>query len=262
LNTVGSRGRGPREYVSLHNIYPEDDVVWLIDDSGKKALKYTASGRFLEGFDFEKLRFTEYHHSGNGSFMGFVPDLGHSTNVMLAFFEAAGMIDSILYRNPIPKNSTRVMFYHAEVSFINYGDRIKFKHLFNDTIYHISNNKLLPDMVLNLGARKANENARNEAARQNPNDFIDLFKGMDRALLYGESEHFVYLIVESVPIFYDKKERKTHKWKFILPEDERLDPEQSKEFVPLYVDKNGNLIGETASANLEDNPVIIIAKLK
>jgi len=261
LNMVGSKGRGPREYVYLIDIFPENDVIWLIDDSGKKALKYTDSGLFLESFDFEKYRFTGYYYSGGDTFIGFIPDLGLNTNIMLAFFDTKGMIDSVLYRNPIMKNGTTVMFYSAEVTFINYGNEIKFKHLFNDTIYNVLNNKLYPNIALNLGAGKANENARGEAARQH-HSVVDLFKEMDLTYLYGESDRYIFLTVADTPIFYDKKERKVHKWEFSLPDDKRIDPESSQKFVPKYIDRNGNLIGETTPANLEDNQVIIIAKLK
>ena len=81
--------------------------------------------------------------------------------------------------------------------------------------------------------------------------------------LYGENDRYIYLrVLFNVPTFYDKKENKVHKWEFSLPDDKRLDPEQSQKFVPKYIDKYGNLIGETTPANLEDNQVIIIAKLK
>jgi hypothetical protein len=40
----------------------------------------------------------------------------------------------------------------------------------------------------------------------------------------------------------------------------RIDREQAQKFVPMYIDKNGNLIGYTAPANDEDNPVVVIAK--
>ena len=262
LNTVGTKGRGPKEYLYLYDIYPENDIIWLIDDSGKKALKYTGAGIFLESFDFYKLRFTDYYYSGADTFIGFVPDLGQSnTNIMLAFFSPTEMIDSVCYRNPMLKNGIMVMFYSSEITFVNYGNQIKFKHLFSDTLYHLLNNKPHPYAMLNLGQGKANENARNEAAHQDIK-VVDLFKGMDRALLYGENESYIFLKVEDVPFFFDKKEQKAHKWEFVLPDDKRLDPEGVKKFIPQYIDKYGNLIGVTLPANSEDNPVIIIAKIK
>ena len=262
LNTVGSKGRGPKEYIYLHEIYPENNIVWLIDDSGKKALKYTDSGIFLESFDFDKLRFTDYYYSGADVFIGFVPDLGQpKTNIMLAFFSPTEMIDSVCYRNPMLKNGTTVMFYSPEITFINYGNRIKLKHLFNDTIYHLLSNKLYPDAVLHLGQGRANENARNEAAHQDPK-VIDLFKGMDQTLLYGENAQYIFLKVEDALFFYDKQGQKVHKWEFSLPDDKRLDSEQAKKWAPVCIDKYGNLTGTTTPTDPEDNPVVIIAKLK
>jgi len=268
LNSISARGRGPREYVSLSCIFPEEDVIWLLDNSGKKALKFTVSGKFLEDFEFEKQMFTDFYYSGGDSFIGFIPDNGQpNTDIMLAFFTATGIVDSILYRNPISVGNI-YWSVGGEASFINHRAQIKFKHLFNDTIYVIQDNMLIPDMVLDLGARKANENARAIAVNKDSRTH-DICEGMDKAILKGESDRYVCLrIANDYPplyydvLFYDKKEQKVHKWEFILPEDERLDHEQAKKFVPMYIDKNGNLIGQTAPANEEDNPVIVIAKLK
>jgi len=268
LNKLGSRGRGPKEYVSLYDIHPEGDIVWLLDNSDKKALKYSCSGRFLDSFYFEPQLWTDYYYSGNDTFIGFLPDYGQpNTDIMLAFFDADRVVDSILHKNPIKQSVNIFLRVYGEVSFINHGNKVKFKHLFNDTIYHIVNNKLLPDIVLNLGNGRANVNARVDAA--NKVDY-DLTQGMDNTLLYGESNRYVYLKVDNVntppdyniSLFFDKITQKVHKWKFILPDDKRIDIEESKKFIPLYIDKNGHLIGQTASADPDDNPVIIIAKLK
>ena len=160
-----------------------------------------------------------------------------------------------------PKSDYTVVFLYGGTSFINNGSQIKFKYTFNDTIYVVSDHKLIPDMVLNLGAGRANENARREALYADPRT-VDLFKDMDRVYLQGENDRYVYLLIDFVPLFYDKKEQQVHKWQFSLPDDKRIDPEQAKKFVPICIDKNGNMIGTTPAADQNDNPVIIIAKLK
>ena len=259
LNTVGANGRGPNEYLNLYGLFPSNDVVWIIDNVGKKVLKFRDSGAFLGSFVAEK-RHTGYYHSGGDNFIGFIPDNGQSdTDIMLAFFNSTGMVDSILYRNPILQSNIAWGLTN-EASFIQMGAQIKFKHVFNDTIYKIMDNKLMPEFVLNLGARKANENARAIAVNKDPQTY-DIYEGMDVALLRGETDRYIFLKVENIPIFYDKKEQKVHKWKLLLPDDERLDSERSQKFVPMYIDKNGNLIGETVSVHEEDNPVIVVARL-
>lgn len=87
-------------------------------------------------------------------------------------------------------------------------------HLFNDTIYKIINNRLFPNMVLDLGSGNANENARKDALRQNP-DNIDLFKDMDKTLLYGENNLFIFFKINDKPFFYNKQKQIVHKWEFI-----------------------------------------------
>ena len=267
LNTIGTRGRGPTEYLSLYGIFPEKEHVWLLDGSRQVALKFTDSGRFLEsielGLGYGK--FSEFFYAFDGLFICFMPDQGQpKTDIMLAFFDSNGLLDSVLYRNPISGDALQ-RFVYSEVGLIHYGDQVKLKHLFNDTIYNVLNNKLYPATVLELGMGRANEHARQDAANQD--DSFYLFQGMDIVRLCGESSRYVYLHIanERPPhnvIFYDKKEQKVHRYEFMLPDDERIDQEKAKNFVPKYIDKNGYLIGETAPANEDDNPVIVIAKLR
>jgi hypothetical protein len=265
-NSIGYKGRGPAEYVSLFDFYPDNDLVWLLDRSGKKVLKYSNSGLFIEGYTLPKQQiFTGFHYLNSSTFIGFVPDNGQpNTNIMLAFFGATGITDSILYRNPIPESKMWWMVF-GEASFIDHGVHTKFKHLFNDTLYIIQDYKLKPYTVLNLGTRKANINARAIAADKDPATH-NIYEDMDRVFLRGENDRYIFLEIwtelgapKSV-FFYDKKEQTIHKWKFILPEDDRID--HTTDFTPLNIDGNGNLIGYASPANEEDNPIIIIAKLK
>ena len=263
LNTIGSKGRGPKEYISLYDFYPADEFVWLLDGSGKKALKFTDTGTFVTSVEFDPLQlYINYYSDGKDLFICFLPDHGQSdTDVMLAFYNTNGlMVDSVLHPKPIIPGGLRRFTIYSEAQFIQFRDQIKFKHVFNDTIYSIRNNKLHPNMVLHLGAGKANELARAEAMNQGVE--YNIFQGMDVTNLKGESDRYLFLSVNNSNIYYDKKEQEIHKWMFTLPEDDRIDVEQSKKFVPMYIDKNGNLIGQTAPANEEDNPVIVIAILK
>jgi len=263
LNKISSAGRGPQEYITLPGLFPEDNVVWLIDGAGRKMLKFTDSGKFVERFELMKHRFSEYHHSKGDAFVGFLPDHGFpDTDIMLAFFRPTGIIDSILHRNPIQQSGS---YWHVadEATFIDYKSQIKFKHIFNDTIYRIDKHRLVPDAVLILGSGKANEKARAIAANSDPYSHI-ITEGMDVVLLRGENSRFICLEVKfsTIIYFYDKKEQKVHKWNFILPDDKRIDPEESKKFVPICIDRNGNLIGQTTPANEHNNPVIVISQLK
>ena len=261
LNMISSIGRGPREYISVSGLFSDNDAVWLLDGQGNKSMKFTYSGKVCEEFFLEKQMFTSFHYLGDDTFIGFIPDNGQpETDIMLAFFNATGIIDSVLYRKPILEGDI-IWSLGNEASFINHGIQVKFKHLFNDTIYAIRDNKLTPETVLYLGARKANENARAVAVNSDPNTH-NIFDGMDKVLLQGENNRFIYLKVENIDLFYDKEEHKKHKWEFFLPKDERGGDEYAKKFTPLRIDKHGNLLGETVSDNLEDNPVIVIAKLK
>ena len=261
LNTIGARGRGPQEYVSLYDLFPVRDNLWIIDASGDgKVLKYNINGEFVESFVFDKnAAGVDFYLSSKEEIISYIPDKGQpTTDIMLAFSNSSGIIDSVLYRNPIGNVPVIQVFLYGEAQFVEYGNEMRFKYLFDDTIYNINGHKISPHMRLDLGSRKANEHARVfvKGLESNPTE------GMDDVRFLGESESYLYLWINGVPSFYDKAGKSLHKWNFVLPDNEYIDSERIKNFRGMSIDGSGNLIGWVNPANEDDNPVIIIAELR
>jgi len=264
-NTIGTKGRGPSEYISLAYMFPDDAGLWIVDDSQKKALHYSTEGVFLGSFFFSEHPGQSlascFHMQRGGSFVAFVPDMGQpDSDIMLSFFDKNHITDSVLYHNPIMGSGIQANFYD-EAQFLDNKGKTRFKHMLNDTIYVIDNNRLIPEIVIDLGVRAPDKNARELMAkdwRYYP------FTDADRVDLFGLSDRYVYLkdARSGRPYFYDKKQSTLECLYFTLPQDSRIDPSDLRGFVGKYIDDDNNLIGWVKPANEDDNPVLIIAKLK
>jgi len=263
LNMVGMQGRGPQEYVSLYDIYPVKNNLWIINGSGDKVLKHNKDGEFIERFNLDKKAGgTDFFVSSGEEIISFIPDQAQlTTDIMLAFSNSSGIIDSILYRNPIGDERIAQMFLLNEAQFAENGNEIRFKYFFNDTIYTIKGHKIYPYMTLDLGSRGAIEHVRVLPKNQDLKT-ANFFKDMDRVDFLGESEGYLYLRINDAPLFYNKADKIVHKWSFTLPDNEYIAPESLENFKGVRIDGSGNLIGWANPANEEDNPVIIIAKLR
>ena len=262
LNAIGTEGRGPQEYVYPSFIFLRDNSVWVVDDSQKKILQYSSQGVFEDSFSFREKQplAAEFHMLKNGTFISFTPDMAQpETDMMLAFFDKKGITDSIMHLNPITEKISNQLFLYGEVQFADNKENVRFKHMFNDTIYRIDNYKLVPEFALDLGNRKADSEHRRMSLT---NTSYNLFDHMDRVDMYGAGSWYLLFKTNGKPFYYDILKKEVYQWYFELPKDSAIAIDALKRFVPRYIDGNDNLIGWVELAKEDDNPVIIIAKLK
>ena len=263
-NTIGTKGRGPAEYISLAYILPDDTGLWVVDDYQKKVVHYSTEGAFLKSFffsDYSGLSLAScFHIQKGGIFIAFVPDKGQpNSDIMISFFDKDRIIDSVLYFRPIINSGNVQSFFYDEAQFFDNKGKTRFKEMLNDTIYMIDNHRLIPEFVVDLGGRAPDKNARElltKDRRYNP------FDNADRVDLFGVGDRYIYLKSNGKPYFYDKKKSTLECLYLTLPQDSRIDPSDLRGFVGKYIDNENNLVGWVNSANEDDNPVLIIAKLK
>jgi len=264
-NTIGTKGRGPAEYISLAYMFPNDTGLWIIDDAQKKVLHYSTKGAFLGSYFFSEYPGQSlascFHMQKGETFVAFVPDMGQpNSDIMLSFFDKTHIIDSVLYYNPIINSGNVQSNFYDEAQFVDNKGKTRFKEMLNDTIYTIDNHRLIPEFVVALGNRAPDKNAREIMTKDRQ---YYPFDNADRIDLFGVGDHYVYLKdIRGRPYFYDKKKSTLECLYFTLPQDSRIDPSDLRGFVGKYIDNDNNLIGWVNPANEDDNPVLIIAKLK
>ena len=259
-----TKGRGPGEYLYPAYIFPGDDGLWVVDDSQRIILHYSIEGIFKNSFSFSEFPGQSlascFHMQDKSSFIAFVPDMGqHNSDIMLSFFDSNHIVDSILYHNPVMNPGGIQIHLYDEAQFVDNNGKARFKYIFNDTIYVVDNNRLIPEFVIDLGSRKPDKNARELMSKDWS---YSPFEKADRVDLLGVGDRYIYLKSNGRPYFLNKKRSTLECWYFTLPDDSRIAPSDLTGYVAQYIDNRNNLIGWVNPAEENDNPIVIVSKLK
>lgn len=276
---IGTKGRGPSEYLSVYEIFSQEGKIYIYDVSAGAILAYDPSGTFISKIKLDGS--LDAHTSAallpDGEVVTFTPDKGPgSKTAMLSFValnkESAGtfqVTDSIPHINPLPETAN-VYWYFKEGQFVRNGENVLFKCTLNDTIYRLEQKQgkhaLHPQYILQLGKYAAVPDARLQTYKKtyNPQPY-NVFEFMQKIELLGETDRYLFysdVDREEPCYFYDKKTNTVHKWR-LMPEGKETECKENAEFyIPLRIDANGNLLGFMRPENENDNPVLVIAQLK
>lgn len=277
--TIGTKGRGPNEYLNVANIFVQDGNIFIYDANATAILIYDLSGTFISKtkLDGYLAGHTSAELLPNGEVVTFTPDKGPSPRTAMLSFaalnvEPAGtfrVTDSIPHPNPLQEEGY-VNWYFKEGQFVRNGKNVLFKSTFNDTIYRLEQQEgrytLQPQYILQLGQYAAIQDARVKTFKSfyQPKLFKP-FEIMQKIELLGESGKYVFYSTtdRNEPCyFYDKKSNTVSKWR-LMPDGKEAECKENVNFyTPLRIDANGNLLGFMQPENENDNPVLVIAQLK
>ena len=153
LSYIGSKGQGPQDFVSVTQIQTDDKnkYLYVMDYFGRKMIIYKYNGEFASSFPLPE----DYSYNSFYLFNNVVYYISNSNSIMpdlMKYTIAESKIDTICLRN-------REMGIEAFMgnSFIyKYDNDIRFFHYFNDTVYFIKENHLLPCFLIRFGELKYN----------------------------------------------------------------------------------------------------------
>ena len=159
LFQVGSVGQGPGEYISLVDFTIDKENEWLwLGDNFNKLFKYDLDGNFIESFttDFSLRNFSLIDEKEGimAIRLGFYKD-----NTNLSFINYSIKNKKILYQKESDKQN--IIGSIATGSFFETKERIFYAEPFNDTVFIVSKEGLIPYYYIDFGRRKL------------PKDFLD-----------------------------------------------------------------------------------------
>lgn len=146
---LNKQGAGPTEYKYIINAILETDSTIHIYDSGKRGfLKYDFLGNFISFFKSDSI--TAYKRLKNENYyVSYSPFL--KTDKHIGVYDK----DWTFLRNGINNNRKDIDF---DMSFWNeiktYNQKLFFKDIFCDTIYHVTTEQDIPYMILSKGKYK------------------------------------------------------------------------------------------------------------
>jgi hypothetical protein len=258
IRKIGAKGRAINEYLYITDVFPFENSIWLVDESGRKVMKYDYSGNFIESISLAKYReFTSVFFTSDKEFILFIPDYGtRQHNNMLVFYKDGINYDSIPHNNPI-ESEAYVRFYFREGQFCLFDKGVTFKSIFNDTIYRINNSVMTKYFISELGNSKAIPDAR---VKIFSNTEPLLMKKMAKVFLIGESSVFLLLNINDEYYFFNKREGEIIKTNLFLENSNNSSENKAK--IKIHNVSGENIVATTSGINENDNPRVIIARLK
>jgi hypothetical protein len=217
ITTVGHRGRGPNEYVKLANFEIDywNDELMLCDYQGEKLLVYDLDGNFKYGKHINK-PLTSVARLENGNLvLGFrLDNIWANDQCTLAVCNPDGEIIESYIKNVT--EPFRFGIAAPDMMMSHPSGFVSFMPQFNDVIYHIDDNNVVPYWGIRFA--HGTVNISNMGVVNAPEEFDKTVR--DKNFLVGEhaeNEDYIYVLnkdlLEREHIIYEKKSGKVKRIK-------------------------------------------------
>ncbi len=299
LGTVGKRGNGPEEYVSISSFYVDtvEKTIHLIDPLKMAVNEYDLSGKFLKKTD---------HENRNLSFVKKAVPL---SNNELFCYSASNWEDNSIYsivsaidystiqniRCYPGKSGEKISYSYSNQPFALFEGKVVFGMLFSDTISAYKDGNAYPCLILNEGKETISQQLLSQKLEERNNSYSRLFSELTQAeyvtgfLNFFENKRYIICDFKAKnysmkAILWDKQKQeglyinnylhqtpdfglmKYGNEDFVVRVWESIDVENYKAKLPddvhlkaQYPEPVINIIEEH---NEEDNPILIFYKFK
>jgi hypothetical protein len=301
IRSISKKGKGPKEFISASFVSVNEDAEYVCIHGLTKILIYSFQGEFVREIPIPAEYSTSYMIDPN-HFLGWRHvGTGNENNVFALLDGNGKVIDSVKnnFKWPVRDINTRIGWSDYN-EFYTLGDNVFFKDMYTDTVYTVSKeNTITPVSFLDLGKYKIPDNHRPSYAT-NRQQVRTLSKGYmwanvqesDKYIFvnsraYTEKKRFLILRDkqnQSSVVVCDDTEDHTGfinnidggadfwpwhisgVWMYdMLKADEFLEivPDKLKMNAEVkYPGKKAALKDLAATVNEEDNPIIMLVKLK
>ena len=294
IKKIGNKGIGPNDYLEIpYGLIVNEQEKTICFDKGDCIIEYAITdGKVIHhSTQIQILANKLVYITKDIWAAGLLNTTGNNPN-QIVFFDRNEIIDSIPNNNFFtPKNSRLVSVLLDEVFFYRYNHNIYYKHIFNDTIFKIVDRKLQPEWVFEMNKSLQKlivlRNDPDELHKEGVNYHIivPIFE-TDRYLLFNSSyqrqkhafifdKHRKQLTEVEKGNFMNDIDGGLNFWMnstnqnqdlicvyqadFFKEEIDKIDLSEQKAKNPLASQKLRTLL---AQLDEEDNPIIVIAKLK
>ena len=158
IRTIGAKGRGPNEFRSSRGgfVNPVNRRIYLLGWQGT-LLEYDLDGRFqreisMPGFSNSNTNpFLSDHYTfiDNQIIAYIINPRGTEDKLLMIYTEDSEIVNVHNNSNILPEKTYTITF--EESQFYHYRNQLFFKEIYNDTIYKVTYEQLLPHMVLHTG---------------------------------------------------------------------------------------------------------------
>lgn len=156
LARIGTSGRGPQEidYIRTMSVLPEKHLLVIQKNSESKILYFSFNGLFIRSAPIPRFYYLKVLTDGN--YLSYESGTsGTEKYNFLLSTEEGDTLSGVYNKNTWTNNSTRSLeMSHPFKPFYISNNQIHFKSLYNDTVYSISSNNIVPNYYVDLGKYK------------------------------------------------------------------------------------------------------------
>ena len=170
LGRIGTSGRGPQEidFIRTMSVLPEEKLIAIQKNSEQKLLYFSFDGSFIKSTSIP--RFYNLKVLKDGNYLGYESgNLGSEKYIFLLTNEKGDTLSTVHNTNTWTSISSRSLDIKYQFEpFYNFNDQLHFKSMYNDTVFNISSNSIVPSYFIDMGKFKLPHELRPERALADP----------------------------------------------------------------------------------------------
>ncbi len=299
LNQIGKQGKGPGEYLSIVDfvVHPQTGNIYSIrGEKPNHIMVFSLDGKYLKTIELKNLAKNIGMTNQNLCIYYFDPQQNIEINIEIMDKDGNTLAN---YYTKYNFTRGRVYNYWSECFFYSLGGNLHFKELHSDTIFYLDGEKIVPRAILNSGDRKFTPGKReiiNNEFFQNPTKVgetlaqtlrpINLFETVNyifyfyrydrkgRMLAYNKLTNNQIEIDSDIGIKNDidggpniilkriKDYNTVLSWINAYELKQYIESKDFKNSTPKYPEKKKELEKLANSLDENDNPVLMLVKLK
>jgi hypothetical protein len=158
IRTIGAKGRGPNEFRSSRGgfVNPIKKRIYFLGLQGA-LLEFDFEGRFhreisMPGFSNSNTNpfFSDHYTFIDNQIIAYINNpKGTEDKLLIIYTEDSEIVNVHNNSNILPEKTFTITY--EESQFYHYRNQLFFKEIYNDTIYKVTYEQLLPHMVLHTG---------------------------------------------------------------------------------------------------------------
>ena len=289
---IGREGKAPSEYPRIKDFLYNKSNNTIEIFSGKKVKEFSFDGKWKKDINIEYDRVTSLAYTNN-QFLGFIDNSTGQNEYSFVLFDANGQITNS-FENKYNFTSTQGIFNPSECIFYRYDGILHCKELLSDTIFSFDKGTFIPKYILKQGEAKYTPDLRgdeqyifknrdkiviqkNSFESKNYLFYQYDWENRDNCFIKNKSDGTQYLIDNGTGLVNDLDNGPNFKTQNTVTVDgneyliswidayelkAHVASEAFKNSTPKYPEKKKALEKLANSLNENDNPVLMLVKLK
>ncbi len=300
LNQIGRRGKGPGEYRYASNfvIHPKTGNIYISGGNPEQLMVFSREGQFLKTIELTKKGVLSLDINGENLFLFYLDGSEHNEENMELLDTDGNIILSYPNKFKYERGRGFVGFMGECITYL-FNGKLHFKEIFSDTIFSIEGQNMIPQIILNsedkrftpeirtkvieevsVDPRAPSVSMMNSVIQSNlfeTSNFLFYNYGYNkkgRTLIFNKSTNKTIEIDVKEGIINDldgglnihlkmkKDDNTVFSWINAYELKEYVTSEAFKNSTPLYPEKKKELEQLANRLTENDNPVLMLVKLK